>query len=464
MEKNPAISTPSVEFKPLWKGFHYELHQTVGIHWLLSREAAGRHGGLLCDEMGLGKTIQIVGLLRSSPLKFNLIILPLPVLEQWRETATKARINCWVFENGDWKAPKTLFIGSPCLYIVNYEMVTRKPAALSIHEWDRVFCDEAHRLASGGSAWTAVEKISATYKWLLTATPIVNSISDIKNLFKLFKEEFNETKIHECILARSMEDMRAKLPHLPKKAEEEIHMLDFESEEEADFYRGIQGMLVKRWRALDTDSGATALVKLRLIMRLRQLSLHPQVYIESQKKQQGGKYGRADWIDPSTKFNSLLDLIEKETTPRRWIVFCHFRQEMELLNTFLQASDKISHVWRYSGDTKKQDRKKILAETHTPLHTKSQVLLIQLQAGGTGLNLQHFSRIAFTGPWWTAALMNQAIGRAVRIGQKEQVVVHHLLLNEEAGMNIDDVMMEKAELKGDLCASVLGKANHTIHM
>jgi SNF2 family DNA or RNA helicase len=29
--------------------------------------------------------------------------------------------------------------------------------------------------------------------------------------------------------------------------------------------------------------------------------------------------------------------------------------------------------------------------------------------------------------------MNQAIGRAVRIGQKAQVVVHHMLLKDGAG-------------------------------
>jgi SNF2 family DNA or RNA helicase len=258
--------------------------------------------------------------------------------------------------------------------------------------------------------------------------------------------------------------MRAKLPHLPKKAEQKTHLLDFETEDEADFYRGIQGMLVKRWRALAADSGGSALDRLRLMIRLRQISLHPQVYIESRKRAQGGQYSRSDWIDPSTKFNYLMDLVEAEKKPHRWILFCHFRDEMNLLADFLKVSDSISHIWKYNGDTKKQERTEILKQTHAPLNGKSQVLLVQLQAGGVGLNLQHFSRIAFTGPWWTAALMEQAIGRAVRIGQKEQVIVHHLILKEEMGMNIDKVMREKAEMKGKLCASVLEKANRKIQM
>lgn len=448
----------------LWKGFHYEPHQVAGIDWMLRRERSGRYGGMLCDEMGLGKTIQVIGLLRNSPLKFNLIVLPLPVMEQWRETATKARVNCWVYEKGDWKGPKTLYAGMPRLYIINYEAATRHASVLGVQQWDRIFCDEAHRLASEGAAWSKIYEVKAHYKWMLTATPIVNGVSDIRALFKLFNEEFNERNIGECVLARSMEEMRAKLPHLPKKAEQSTHTLEFETDEEADFYRGIQGMLVKRWRALDADGGATALDRLRLIIRLRQISLHPQVYIESRKRQQGGKYSREDWLDASTKFNYLLDLIEKEETPRRWIVFCHFRDEMELLGEFLKASSSISHIWKYNGQTKKSERKQVLKDTHTPLNGKSQVLLVQLQAGGVGLNLQHFSRIAFTGPWWTAALMEQAIGRAVRIGQKEQVVVHHLLLKEETGMNIDKMMREKAEAKGALCQKILAQANRTIHL
>ena len=451
-------------FKPLWNDFHYEPHQVVGIRWFLDREEKGAHGGMLCDEMGLGKTIQVLGLLRNSPLKFNLILLPLPVMEQWREAATKARLNCYVFEKGEWVKPPQLFVGNARLYIVNYEMATRNPTPLRSQAWDRVFCDEAQRLASEGVAWKAVDSLNAKHKWLLTATPIVNGISDIKSLFKLFKEQYSEEVAKDCILARSMEEMRTKLPHLPKKAEQKTHHLDFETEDEAEFYRGIQGMLVKRWRALAADGGATALDRLRLMIRLRQISLHPQVYIESRKRAQGGQYSRADWIDPSTKFNYLMDLVEAEETPRRWILFCHFRDEMNLLADFLKASDSISHVWKYNGDTKKHERQQILKETHAPLNGKSQVLLIQLQAGGVGLNLQHFSRIAFTGPWWTAALMEQAIGRAVRIGQKEQVVVHHLILKEEMGMNIDKVMREKAEMKGKLCAQVLEKANRTIQM
>ena len=450
----------------LWDGFAYEKHQVVGVQWMMEREdEANKHrGGLLCDEMGLGKTIQIVGLLKSAPRKFNLLVAPLAVLEQWRDVATRAGINCWTLEKGrdTWLGPQRLRIKQPHLYLINYESAVRNTDLLSSKAWDRVICDEAHRLASGGQAYQLIQDLKAPIHWLMTATPLVNRLKDIKNLFALIGDEFSMEKVKTYVLARSMEELRAKLPHLPKKAVEVTHHLEFETAEEEEFYRGIQGMIVRRWKALKEDGEGGALARLRLIMRLRQISLHPQVYIESRKRNTpDGIYSRPDWFNPSTKFNSILDLIEEEEKPKRWILFCHFHDEMRLLKEFLSCSEKISDIWTYSGSCSRQERSDILRDTQKPLE-KHQILLIQLQAGGVGLNLQHFSRIIFSGPWWTSALMEQAIGRAVRIGQKEQVIVHHVVLKEEEGLNIDKLMRRKAEEKGALCKTILEAANRTI--
>ncbi len=55
--------------------------------------------------------------------------------------------------------------------------------------------------------------------------------------------------------------------------------------------------------------------------------------------------------------------------------------------------------------------------------------------------------------------MDQAIGRAVRIGQKEEVEVIMLLLKEEGSLNIDDAMIQKAETKRDLLTNIFRHAN-----
>ena len=61
--------------------------------------------------------------------------------------------------------------------------------------------------------------------------------------------------------------------------------------------------------------------------------------------------------------------------------------------------------------------------------------------------------------------MEQAVGRAVRIGQTKQVYVYHLLLEAEDNderINIDRLMSEKAEGKGELCRKVLESATRAL--
>jgi SNF2 family DNA or RNA helicase len=450
----------------LWKDFHYKHHQVYGVKWLVQREQDNEHpGGLLCDEMGLGKTIQMVGLLRTNPVKKSLILLPLAVLEQWISTARKAKINCFYASKDGWKRVGKVTPKAPALYLTNYERAVRNPTLVS-GEWGRIICDEAQRIGNQDTrGYELVANIQANAKWFLTATPIVNRVENIQSLFALLGLEYSiddEYTTKKFILARTMEDLRPHIPELPKKPAHVKHVLEFDSAEEGDFYRGIQGIAVKRWQQMQADGGNNAFEVFKIIMRLRQISLHPQIYISARKKQFGRDYSRPDWIDGSTKFNRIRDLIEGEKENQKWIIFCHFHEEMELLSEYLSLSDRIGLVQKYSGDMTHQEREEVLAKTHSHNMGKQEVLLVQLQSGGTGLNLQHFSRIIFSGPWWTSALMDQAVGRAVRIGQKKKVVVHHMILREEEGLNIDKMMNEKAKQKGKLCSRVLKNADHTI--
>lgn len=449
--------------KPLWPGFVYESHQIAGINWMLERENSSSHqGGILCDEMGLGKTIQMVGLMIQSVKKLNLFLGPLPVIEQWRATATRAGINCWEAKDGRWNPPNHMRLTAPNLFLINYEMAARRPHMTKERAWDRVICDEAHRLANEGCSYHLVENIPCLTHWFLTATPIVNKKSDIVALFELMGVPYSDDKLPTYVMARTMAQLRSTLPHLPKAPIETTQILEFTNDEESDFYRGIQGQIVRRWKAMGADNEASALDKLRLIMRLRQISLHPQIYIESRRKEFGTTlYNRPDWIDPSSKFQGIRDLLEKEKEPKKWIIFCHFHKEMELLQEFLSFSDAVSNIWQYSGHLSAAERTAVLKKTEEPCGRSHDILLIQLQSGGVGINLQHFEMIIFSGPWWTAALMEQAVGRAVRIGQKKQVHVYHMVLKEEMGLNIDKHMRSKAESKGKLCREVLAAANHT---
>jgi SNF2 family DNA or RNA helicase len=136
--------------------------------------------------------------------------------------------------------------------------------------------------------------------------------------------------------------------------------------------------------------------------------------------------------------DALKELVDSEPE-HKFIVFCSFQEEMELLAEFLDTGCELYH-----GGLNGTQRREVLKRAKEP---ECQVLLIQLQSGGVGLNLQEFTRVVFMSPWWTSALMDQAIARAVRMGQKEVVKVFHFLLKEEETVNIDTMANDAAELK-----------------
>jgi SNF2 family DNA or RNA helicase len=125
---------------------------------------------------------------------------------------------------------------------------------------------------------------------------------------------------------------------------------------------------------------------------------------------------------------------------------------MSLIREFLLSEGLVAddNILLYNGSMNQAERQAVLKLSKAT--TETTVLLLQLQAGGVGLNLQEYDRIIFVSPWWTSALMDQAIARAVRMGQKEIVHVYHLRLaaesaTAEAAVNIDELINAKAEEK-----------------
>lgn len=463
------------ELIPLWPAFEFMEHQRIGVRWMLDKEREGT-GGLLCDDMGLGKTIQVAGLIKNQNVKqSSLIVAPVAVLEQWKAVFKRAAISIWVPKKGyTWEleyGSKDVLAAN--VHIIGYEAAQRNPSLLKA-KWDRVVYDEAHRLASNNTS----TKLALIFKervkniWLLTGTPIVNKVKDIVTLFEVAgidaphtsDLETLEPTMKRYIMARSMDQLRDQISSAPPKPTFETLHLEFNTEEEKEFYSGMTGIICKRWTALEADSGGpTGLARLRLFMRLRQLSLHPQVYIAARKAALKKLYTRADWNGSSTKFDKIREIVCESSSSHKWIIFCHFRQEMDMLQEMLRQENSIDIVQQYNGGMTPAEKADVIQRSHFPLmEGKQEVLLVQLQSGGTGINLQHFDRIIFTGPWWTSALMEQAVGRAVRIGQKQVVKVFNLSLKEEEALNIDKYMLEKATQKGELCREVLSNANSTI--
>jgi SNF2 family DNA or RNA helicase len=186
-----------------------------------------------------------------------------------------------------------------------------------------------------------------------------------------------------------------------------------------------------------------------LLLRLRQISVHPQVYINS-KRRQDPYYTRPDWVGPSTKLEGIKTILTSDTDQvHKYIIFCQFNDEMSLIREYLLQEELINddNILMYNGSMNQEERRIVLEISKATQETT--VLLIQLQAGGVGLNLQEYDRILFVSPWWTSAMMDQAIARAVRMGQTKIVKVYHLHLKaeQENTINIDMVVNAKAEEK-----------------
>lgn len=462
-----------MELEPLWDGFTYREHQTSAVQWMLEQEQDDLCGGFLCDEMGLGKTMEILGLVKNSSSDgMTLLIGPLAIVEQWSNAAVRSQMNVFrIGKSYQWERNGAEYADAPSIYITHYDFALRHLDVLTSVKWTRLVLDEAHRL---GNAKTTLHnkilEIESYSTWIVTGTPIVNNMSNAVALFHLLGMPLDEIPkgrgplsrlIRKKALYRSVAQLRPVVPDLPKKEKVTVHSLPFSSDDEAEFYRGIQGNIVRRWRALEAE-GARHWAFLKLLMMLRQLSVHPQVYINGQRRKMPW-YERQDWSMETTKFEKLQELIVAQShRPHKWLVFAQFHDEIDLLTEALKTIPRVGRVQSYSGLLDRAQREEVVRKSKLPLKgdNNTEILILQLHAGSVGLNLQHFDRVAFMSPWWTAALMDQAIGRAVRIGQDKRVEVHHIRLEEEEVLNIDEMMMAAVERKRDLCDWFLRCADH----
>lgn len=444
--------------RPLWSPFTYFPHQETGIRWMLDRERIGTRvedkeirGGCQCDDMGLGKTIQMISTMVNHILPSTLLLAPVAMLETWTDACQHAGLTVYHLTDCEWTyvpslypIPTAFIKKKPAVYLTNYEKLYRLHTPFT-REWDRMVMDEAHKIRSAtGDIARVCRGIKAPIRWALTGTPLVNSLRDVTSLLAFLGVPHApnfcwETRyialLPQLMIHRSLESLKLQGPPRP-----EIHslLLPFTTKEEEQFYHTIQSGASE-----PMDKVNYAFV---MLLRLRQISVHPQVYIAS--KRRAGPYPRPDWTAPSTKFTAIKEIMEKDKEVHKTILICQFHDEMTLLHQFLtsQALVKEDHILMYHGAMNHAERTACLKRSKET--TESTVLLLQLQAGGVGLNLQEHSHIIFVSPYWTSALMDQAVARAVRMGQTKTVQVYHLaLITEKEGINIDNMVNEKADGK-----------------
>lgn len=482
------ILHPTPVIAPLWDGLMYFEHQVLGIEWMLERERKGQlcskfgpvrfpvrvHGGLLADEMGAGKTITTLATIAENPVPHTLIVVPKAVIKNWTDNALRAGFCVYnIYGTGGsarWcqveprKATRTTAV-----YICGYSSLIHKPhltvtitkssnssssaSATATAYWDRVVFDEAHVFRNHRTKLykEVMELVKGVkYRWLVTATPNVNSKTEPKDAVSLlavlgvpatkgrdWNDVYYRPLVPILVLHRSMDSLRAVVAEMPAKPDIHDVSLPFSCVQESNYYT----MLFKR---LEDDMELAfkehrMAEGLELLLRLRQCSLSPELVPDDLVD----KYSVGKWPAgmPSSKMLKIRQMVQAEPT-KKFLVFCWFHKEMALIDAMLELEGIT--VEQYHGDMSETHRNAALDRARKP---ECQVLLVQIRSGGVGLNLQEFNRVIFTSPYWTAAMMDQAIGRAVRIGQKEVVQVYHLLMETDVGRNIDTMTVIIAEAK-----------------
>jgi len=246
-----------------------------------------------------------------------------------------------------------------------------------------------------------------------------------------------------------MAELRGVLDSLPPVAAWNVHDLHIEDPEEKAVFQALANQLEE---AMESRHVST-LMKLELFMRIQQFVVHPQVYIESMRRKFGTSYPRPDWTSGTTKWSACF--AELASCIRRavpTIVFCQFRTEMDMAAA--EASSMGAKVWSIRGGMSsasvgaavKEARETVASNSGRGVEDRVPVvLIIQIVAGGAGLNLQFCESILFLSQHWNPAVVHQAVGRAVRIGQKAVVQIHVFRVVDEVMDNID---LRMAELHG----------------
>ena len=103
-------------------------------------------------------------------------------------------------------------------------------------------------------------------------------------------------------------------------------------------------------------------------------------------------------------------------------MFCHYHAEIDYLAE--KCKEAKMNVSVYDGRKGAVGRK-------TALEGECDVLILQIQSGCEGLNLQSFNEVYFVSPHWNPAVEDQAIARCHRMGQTKPV---HVFRFQMAGL------------------------------
>ena len=479
-------------------------YQKLGAAWLwhLYRQELG---GILADEMGLGKTLQALALLsalkvgRTVPgeprgtgrppreMLPSLVVCPASLVENWRREAARFAPELRTFIHHGARRLAAVDFAAHDLIITSYGTLARDVELFGGVQLDLILADEAQHLKNRRTqAAQSLRTLRGRGRFLLTGTPLENSLDDLRSLFEFLMPGFlpklppglkrEERSWHdEQLRARTAPYIlrRTKLavaPELPEKIEQVIYCEPTAAQ--SALYRKMQEDSERELidlAAKGASENNLRLATLTQLLRLRQICCDPRL-VEAGRVAEVGRdrWARRDLPGTSEKTavpavplylntgspyadSAKLDafrelLAESIDEGHRMLVFSQFTSLLALLREELAAED-VTYCYLDGSMTTKARQAEVdrfQSDSSVP------VFLISLKAGGTGLNLTGADVVVHFDPWWNPAAEAQATDRAHRIGQTRMVTSYKLIC---AG-TVEEKVMALQDAKRALLADV----------
>jgi SNF2 family DNA or RNA helicase len=448
-----------------------EPYQPYGIRWMLQRETESLRlfeesmprGGIVADEVGLGKTILSIGVMLGNYLPKTLIILPKSLICQWESQIKTFCTNLTVHVIRKSNENITLFEKeSGHVYLISQSLLNLRNSVVGtsvVHniQWDRIIVDEAHMLRNNKSKlYESCSMLRANVRWALTATPVMNRMIDYVNIMhwigvsKFLCQGEKDAITNTFILRRTKADVKTFNPSLAMSdCVVEIKNIPFQSYDEADIYLKVFN---KERRHIQTKVKTTTTDLLEHLLRIRQVCIHPQLYIDGMLRK-NQSIDKTHWERDTTKIKALMTCLHEQPKDDKTLIFCQFVREMDIYEQVLQDSE--FNCVRLDGNMSLTERDNAVQTFSTDPNVH--VFLIQINTGGQGINLQAANRIYIMSPNWNPAMEHQAIGRAHRTGQTKTVYVTKFCITSGDSQMpfIEENILKLQEKKKDIIANIL---------
>jgi SNF2 family DNA or RNA helicase len=131
------------------------------------------------------------------------------------------------------------------------------------------------------------------------------------------------------------------------------------------------------------------------------------------------------------------------------LIFCQFKGEMDEIQKRL----KKYRIYRLDGSVSKELRAERITEFREC--QEGAVFIIQIKAGGVGLNLQEATRVYIMSPSWNPATELQAIGRCHRTGQTRNVYVKKFIYVSDNPPSVEESIVKVQNQKALVCEEIL---------